>query len=171
MEIKATSKFDYETIRTFYYMSIKRRVILETVFFAVLEAIIILEMFLFGISSVLCGLAIGIPVGSLIVCLLRLLGVKSYYKSYGKMKNVKNEYTFLEDSFCAVSNNEGMCGESETKYSMIEKVIEKPDYIYIFQTKRQAIIVDKSTITGGTVEDIRNKLMPILQKKYYCKFK
>lgn len=171
MEINATSKFDYETMRAFYYMSIKKRVILETGFFAVLEAIVILEMFLFGISSVLCGLAIGIPLGSLIVCLLRLLGVKSYYKSYGKMKNVENEYTFLEDSLRAVSNNEGIRGESEIKYSMIEKVIEKPDYFYIFQTKRQVIIVDKSTITGGTVADIRNKLMPILQKKYYYKCK
>ena len=171
MEIKATSKFDYETMRAFYFMSRVQRVIFYAIIYAILEVISIILMFTYGVDSFNMSLAIAYPIIFLLSCLLSFIDAKRYYNSLGSMKDTVTEYTFYDDYFHAISNVEGMSGENHTKYCMIEKVIEKPEYIYIFQTKRQAFIVDKSTITGGTVEDIRNKLMPILQKKYYCKCK
>ncbi|MBQ8164669.1 MAG: YcxB family protein [Clostridia bacterium] len=171
MEIKATSKYDYETARAFYYVLTLKRIVIDIIIFAVLEAIVLLKIFLFGISTMMLAVAILIPVELLVICLFHFVGAKRFYNSLGKMKNVENEFTFFEDSFRAVSKIEGMNGGSEIKYSMIEKVVEKQDYIYIYQNKRQAFIVDKSTVIGGTVEDIRNKLIPILQKKYYYKNK
>lgn len=171
MEIKATCKFDYETMRAFYFMYKAKRVILYAIFYAILELLIIVNMLIFGVDIFLVSLVIAYPIIFLLTCLLSFAGSKRYYNSLGNMKDVETEYTFYDDGFHAVSSIEGMNGESNIKYSMIEKVIEKPEYIYMFQTKQRTMIVDKSTITGGTVDDLRNKLMPILQKKYYCKCK
>ena len=41
----------------------------------------------------------------------------------------------------------------------------------MFQTKNQVLLVDKNTIEGGTVEDIRNKLTTYVKDKYIiCKY-
>ncbi|MBE7064399.1 MAG: hypothetical protein E7384_01085 [Ruminococcaceae bacterium] len=174
MEIKATSKFDYETMRDYVRFSAvpksdaKKHMIFNIFSSVAAIVVIIFVMFLFGISKTMLVLLIGIIIMFGISLFMYYVMPKIQYNSLGKMQNVENEFTFYDDYLRATSNTDGINGESKMKYCMIEKVIEKPRYIYIYQNKRQAFIVDKTTITGGTVEDIRNLLMPILQDKYYC---
>ena len=40
-------------------------------------------------------------------------------------------------------------------------------YFFIFHTKNQAFVVEKSTFSGGTPEELRDKLSVLLGKKYY----
>jgi hypothetical protein len=41
----------------------------------------------------------------------------------------------------------------------------------IYQTNNQVFIVDKSTVEGGTAEEIRNKLCTFVKDKYIiCKY-
>ena len=53
---------------------------------------------------------------------------------------------------------------------MIPKAIETLDYLFIFQTRNQTFIVDKSTIVNGTIDDIRAKLIQYPHTKYIVKY-
>ena len=49
--------------------------------------------------------------------------------------------------------------------------IKISDYFFLYQTNNQAFLVDKSTVEGGSVDDIRNKLSSFVKDKYYiCKY-
>ena len=88
------------------------------------------------------------------------------------MQNMEQEYVFSEESFTVICLDENFKGQSERKYSVIPKVMENSKYFLIFQNGNQAFIVDKSTITGGTAEEIREKLSSFVPKKKYivCKY-
>ncbi len=57
------------------------------------------------------------------------------------------------------------------EYSLFTKVYETSDYFFLYQTNNQVFLVDKSTVEGGSVDDIRNKLSSFVKDKYYiCKY-
>ena len=91
---------------------------------------------------------------------------KIQYNALSNLKDIHNKYTFYDDSLVVESNNDVYSSNSKLDYNMIVKVIESNDYLFIYQSKNQVFIVDKSTIVQGTIEDIRNKLIPILNNKY-----
>ena len=62
------------------------------------------------------------------------------------------------------------CERIKVEYSGISNVVEAQKYFIIFEDKSHAYIVDKSTLVGGTVDDMRSQLVPIL-KDQYCLFK
>jgi len=71
-----------------------------------------------------------------------------------------------------INRSEEYTGQGEIKYSIIPKVMETPKYIFIYQDLRSVYIIDKSTVTNGTIEDIRAKLAQYVpQKKYIIKRK
>ncbi len=87
------------------------------------------------------------------------------YRSLGNLKDAVNAFTFSGGGFMVVGKTPGNCGESEISYTMVEKVVETTKLFLIFQTKSQAFIVEKSTFSGGTPEEPRNKLSPLLWEK------
>lgn len=89
------------------------------------------------------------------------------YRSLGNLKDAVNAFTFSDDGFMVVGKTPGNCGESEISYTMVEQVIESTKYFFIFHTKNQAFVVEKSTFSGGTPEELRDKLSVLLGKKYY----
>lgn len=100
-----------------------------------------------------------------------LFGPKIRYKALAKLKNAENEYVFCDDVFRVFTKTEVYDGKAEVEYSLFVKVYETSKYIFMYQTNNQVFPIDKSTIEGGTVEDIRAKLMPYLGKKYIiCKY-
>ena len=49
--------------------------------------------------------------------------------------------------------------------------METGKYFFLFRNKRQIFAADKSTLEGGTAAEIREKLQPVLGKKYViCKY-
>lgn len=89
------------------------------------------------------------------------------YRSLSKLKDAVNAYTFFDDNFKVVEKTQGNFGESEIAYTMVEQIIESTKYFFIFHTKNQAFVVEKSTFSGGTPEELRDKLSELLGKKYY----
>ena len=177
MEIKAKCKYDFESVKALAHLVMykkadpKKRLKFWTVVYAIIFAIVVLEMLAFGMDTVLFrALAVGIAI-LLLMYGWHFIVPKTQYKALAKLQNSENEYVFC-DTFLKVStkNNE-YNGESVIEYSYFVKAYETTKYFFLFQTNNQAFLVDKNTIEGGTAEEIRNKLSGLLKNKYIvCKY-
>lgn len=177
MEIKARCKFDLNSMKALTHLSLfkkadpKRRMIFWSVLYIVLAAIMILEIVLLD-----AGKDLAFPLFALIVawCLVFFLYAfmpKIRYNALANMKEAENEYIFCDNALKAYTKSQAYNGEAEVQYSLFVKVFETSRYFFLFQTKNQVFIVDKSTIEGGTAENIRNKLAPYIKGKYIiCKY-
>ena len=176
MEIRAKSKFDFDTIKALIYLSLykkanpKKRFIIHTGVSVFLALVIALEMIVFSDTNLLFFFCLIIFI-LLIQCFMYFILPRIRYNAMLKMKGIENEFLFMDDGVRISSKSEDYNGEGEIKYAMLYKVYETSDYFFLFQNKNQAFIVDKSTIESGYAGDIRNKLISILQKKYIiCKY-
>ena len=96
---------------------------------------------------------------------------KVRYNALAKMKQTQNEYNFTDEKIFVTTTGAEYNGEAEIEYSLFVKVYETTKYLFLYQTNNQVFIVDKSTIEGGTVEKIRNKLSSFVKDKYIiCKY-
>lgn len=87
------------------------------------------------------------------------------------MKDAENEYIFCDNSLKTFTKSETYNGEAEIEYSIFVKVYETSDYFFLYQNNNQVFLVDKSTIEGGRIDDIRNKLSSFVKDKYIvCKY-
>ena len=75
-------------------------------------------------------------------------------------------YVFGEDGIKANARGAGIETGGEMAYTTFMRVIESSRYFFIFQSKNQAFLVDKSTIEGGTAEQIRSRLSAVEGIKY-----
>ena len=125
MEIKATSKFDYETIKDFVRFSMfpnsnaKKYMTGFIIYFSVMTMVILLLMMIFGVSKYMLILLVLMIVFFAIMLFFYFMLPKIQYNALGKMKDAENEFTFYDDYIRASTNIEGMSGISEIKYSMI----------------------------------------------------
>ncbi len=177
MEIKAKCKFDFDSIKAltrllmFKKVDPKKQMIFWTIAYAILLAVVVLEIIIFDgdlILFVLLGLII----------FMYLLGYYLYfvlpkirYKALSKMKEAENKYIFCDNVIKAFTKSAEYNGEAEIEYSLFVKVYETSKYFFLYQTNNQVFIVDKFTIEGGNAEDIRNKLSYFVKDKYIiCKY-
>ena len=177
MEIRAKCKFDFESIRALTHLSMfkkanpKNRMIFWSAAFAILFIIIILVIIAFGFDTTLAVL-LGVEIfGLLLIYFWYFIIPKIQYKSLAKMQNVENQYIFCDDVLKTFTKSQEYNGEAEIEYSLFVKLYETSKYLFLYQTNNQVFIVDKSTIEGGTVEEIRNKLSAFVKDKYIlCKY-
>lgn len=176
VEIKAKCIFDYKGVKALTYVTMYKRNNPQTAFHFLntLAAFMILAIIWgmqFGVDSKSIYLLVLYVIIFLFNCFLYFVFPRMQYRALDKMKGIENEYTFCNEGIKVTSKHELYNGDAELKYSMIPKVMETSAYLFIYQSKNQVFIVDKSTITGGSIEDIRQKLIPHLKKKYIiCKY-
>ena len=176
MEIKANCKFDFDSIRALTHLSLfkkanpKKRFLTWSIISAILAVVIIFEIIVFS-DAMLIELLCVAGVLFLLECYLYFLLPKIRYKALAKMKDAENEYIFCDNVLKTFTKSQEYNGEAEIEYSLFEKVYETTNYLFLYQTNNQVFIVDKSTIEGGTVEEIRNKLSAFVKNKYIvCKY-
>lgn len=177
MEIRAKCKFDFDSVKALAHLTMfkranpKKRLIFLSFAFAILFGIIILEMVIFDVDSILLVL-LGVDIVWLTVLYFWYFFIpKIKYKSLSKMKDIENEYIFYDDELKAFTKSEEYNGKAAIEYSFFVKVYETSKYFFMYQTNNQVFLVDKSTVEGGTVEDIRNKLSAYTKDKYIiCKY-
>ena len=176
MEIKAKCKFDFDSIRALTHLSLfkkanpKKRFLTWSIISAILAVVIIFEIIVFS-DAMLIELLCVAGVLFLLECYLYFLLPKIRYKALAKMKDAENEYIFCDNVLKTFTKSQEYNGEAEIEYSLFEKVYETTNYLFLYQTNNQVFIVDKSTIEGGTVEEIRNKLSAFVKNKYIvCKY-
>jgi len=177
MEVKARCKFDINAIKALSHVSVfkksnpKKTVIARAILFLVVLFLIAVELIAFGFDLILIVL---FSVGILVItidCFMFFCLPKIQYKSLAKMKDVENEYTFCDNILKVSSKSQEYNGEAEIEYSLFVRVYETSKYLFLYQTNNQVYIVDKSTIEGGTVEEIRNKLSAYIKGKYIiCRY-
>ncbi len=176
MEIRAKCKFDFDSIKALTHLSLfkkanpKKRFITWSIVSAALAIVIVLEMLIFSDTDLVELLCVDIVL-VLLECYLYFLLPKIRYKALAKMKNTQNEYVFLDNVLKTVTKSQEYNGEAEIEYSLFVKVYETTNYFFLYQTNNQVFIVEKATVEGGTVEDIRNKLSVYVKDKYIvCKY-
>ncbi|MCH5198323.1 MAG: YcxB family protein [Oscillospiraceae bacterium] len=163
MKITAASKYDRKTVtalarvNAFKKHNPKKRMILSTVlisFIVVISIYLLLfyddhfaYMFLFLTAILL-----------LMECYIYLLFPKIQYRSLGKFAETCHTFCFTDDALSVTSSAGEYNGTCSIAYSMLYQLMETSEYLFIFQTKRQVYIVDKSTVRGGTIDELRAKL-------------
>ncbi len=177
MEIKAECTYDYDTCKAIAHAYIYKKqkpvkALISTYIFCLLFALA--DIYVIGSDdSVLANYIILILLVFVFVfeTVNYFLVPRIQYKSLSKMKDLGNDYVFRDEDFTAETASEEYSGDSVIRYSFLYKVMETEKYFFLFQNKRQIFAVDKSTLEGGTAEDIRKKLQPVLGKRYIiCKY-
>lgn len=177
MEIKAKCKYDLDSVKALTHLTMfkkanpKKRMVFWTIIYAIVLASITLELIYFGMDSTLyVPLCVGI-LGIALIYFWYFFTPKIQYNALAKLKDVENEYIFCDNIFKAVTKSKEYTGEAEIEYSLFVRVYETSKYIFMYKTNNQAFLVDKSTITDGTIEEIKNKLQSYLKDKYViCKY-
>lgn len=162
MEIRARSIYNQETCSAAAQIIFKNRL---------LPLIIILTC-IFTLLFLIQRLIISAIVFLIMMIFLTLFtfkfSVSNQYKTFYKLQNTHYYFLFRDNDFTlsAQAPNGVYTGQSIYNYNIIYQVIEHKNYLLIYITKAQALIVDKRTIENGTMDNIRCKLMPLLGKKY-----
>ncbi len=177
MEIRAKCKFNFESVRALTHISMykksnpKKRMLFLNIWIIVVLFIIILEIIIFGMDLPLVLFVIGSAVLLLWNAYMWFIFPKVRYNALAKLKDVENEYIFYDNILKISSQNQGYNAEEEIEYSLLVKVYETTQHLFLYRTNDQVFIIDKSTIEGGTVEEIRNKLSAFVKNKYIiCKY-
>lgn len=171
MEIKAKCVMDRETVKKFARQSLYKRkepkkgmigfCIMAVILIAITVAALIIltdEIYAYMLPIELLLF--------LVMCYIFFVYPTITYNSLGKLKNVTNEYRFCDDRLFVNSVSDEYNGKSEIKYTLIVKVTETKEYFYIYQTNRQAYVVDKSSIEDNATAELRNKLLQYDNIKY-----
>ena len=172
MNVKATGTLDYPTVCTLMRLSMfrkwepKKAMQISAVVYVILSVIIILEMHFFCKDAIQIGALIVVILCYILLCYLYFLFPKIRFVALGTMKNIVNEFVFLDDIIFVSAQNENYSGECKMEYTGMKKVVETSKYFYIYYNASQVYPVEKATITNGTEEDIRNKFCDVQTLKY-----
>ena len=184
MEIRASSRRDMETAKEFsYVVNFRSTSPLSTVIFlgvAFLTTWAVSAFILFKLYS--SGRAGAFPAVLIImvmafVLLLFLYAILAYFKMpkrqyefFGYSKDAEISYLFEDDTVTEYENAQNSSGNTTINYATLKKVYESNKRLYIYIDKVHVLIVDKSTITGGSVDELRDKLRDAVGKNYVvCK--
>ncbi len=177
MQIKAKSKFDKDSVKALFYLTLYKKSNPNKAF--IYRSVLCVFMFLFGIYLYPRFKVTIIPIfyiacTSIVFvcsCIMHFLLPKIQYKSLSNMKETENEYIFCDDVIKIFTKNNEYNGSAEIEYSLFVKVYETSKFFFLYQTQNQVFIVDKSTIENGTAGDIKNKLLSYVKDKYIvCKY-
>lgn len=170
MEIKASGKLSYDGIKYLIHTNMFKK--LNPKVGMTLFSVPCLLAFLYYLLCSIKFSSLYLPTASYLFLILYLLCLVYFflpmvrYKKLSKFKDAVNEYTFYDDKICICSQNDLYKSSAEMKYELIERVIETRKYLFIFKDKAQAYMVEKNTITNGTIDDLRRKLIFYVGDKY-----
>lgn len=106
--------------------------------------------------------------GAFLCCMLYIIMPRIQYKALSKQPCLTQQYTFTEDTMLVSACGEGVASESRLAYTALHKVVETKAYFFFYQSPASAFVVEKAALQGGTPEDLRALLQPVLQSRYIC---
>ncbi len=172
MEIKASSVYDLKATKAAWRAAVYKKKNPAKSFWtwiiiaAVITALSVLYQILVK-QDILMWVLIGLLVFFVsMLSLLYFLAPVQMYKNAGKIADMRKYFVFRDTDFHVQSSGEKYEGESTVQYSLLFKTMETGAYFFIYLTKSQFYIVDKSTLEGGSAEDIRSAMSAVLGEKY-----
>lgn len=171
MEIKATSKYDWETVREFnLFHQVKRRLWL----YIVLIVLVIFSVLGFALLAACNLLTIPLVALEFIVfycCFMVVFRVfilpKIRFNKNKVFHDAKNTFVFGEYVMQADQYGENASSAASVRYAAIWRIYETDRFFYIYINSRQAYVVDKSTVTGNTAEGLRMFLVKAVGMSKY----
>ncbi len=172
--IKAETKYTAETLRTYrdYFMS--QPMIKKNILHLGGAAAIILVAMIFVINESKNVDSFGLKFYVMIfiafgtICIIR--SVKGFHRALSIDENNDiHFYTFDDEQFTAVIENEHKRFELFCQYEHIKTVIENKNYWYICTRDTKTYIVGTDDLTEGTPEELRKLLQDKLGENYFCK--
>ena len=176
MEVKASSVYDAEAIRALVRLRLchgrnpVRWLVLWMTFIAVFLGIALWDVSHYG------------PDPLLIFCIVVFVVCACYFlfeffllpmlrlRAHGAIAGVKNEFLFGADSVKIRSVGEGVNAEAELDYSSIWRSYETSRYIFIYQNRVSAFIVDRRSLTPFQTAEVRRLLASGGKKYVRCKY-
>lgn len=176
MDIHGGCKYDFEAVRALSHVSLFRntRPVSRLFFFIICFLIVTFIHFFFvfrlGDDSLrICWFLMIFLI--CFECYLYFLLPRISYRGMKKLKDGEVFYVFQEDRFSESSVLQGYSGECVVEYKILVKVYETSSYIFLFQTNRQAFILDKASMSPEDALELRNRIRSILGKRYViCKY-
>ena len=172
MEVRAKCKFDPASIRALSHLQFygkynpKVRMRLRMCFYLAVLSLFVVNIILFGFEQKFLTMFVVCLLVIFFECFAFFIYPKIQFRAMAKLQYASNEYTFCDDVLKVVTVSDYFQGNEELRYSLFIKVYETSAFFFLFQTKTQVLIVDKSTIENGTEEEIRNQLTASMQGKY-----
>lgn len=136
-----------------------------------MTAIIVSGLIIFG-NSIFLVILLAVFVIVILLQIYMYFGLpKIRYKSVDKFVNLQNNFIYTEKNMIVSSDMGDYSGTTNIEYSILFKVMETSEYFFVFIQKQQVFLVDKSTVQGGTIEDVREVIKNALGKQYIiCKY-
>lgn len=169
MNIHATSRNDSDTIRDLNRAKFGIRHY-HTVFVAAAVLIVLLAIF-----QIITG-GFGWLTWIYAVLLLGWLGFYGYeyfvapgrlYRKDKRAKDADNIFDFGDDGVTVVCNAEAAYAKYSVGYDAIYAVYEEKERFYLFLSPDQAFAVDKDSVSGGSMVELRGELFGKLGEKRY----
>ena len=181
MEIKATTVYDEKTMKDFIGFSLfkgrnyklRRKIAfwIWPVLMLLLLGLIVLELAMNLDTDTREKLIM-----TFFGCILLWFGFFRLFPAFlfnqsKKLLGTVNTFAFQEDGFWMSSESPLFKGDSTWQYSALHKVYETQRYLYLFITGAQAYILQKNGITGGSAEELRERIAGRLPSGKYvvCK--
>lgn len=169
MEMKASCQFDLESAKALIYSQVfkkknpKRMVVMMTIATAILMTYVT-----FGCLTAdsISPLALLLP--AFIVCVyLRLCYIYFVWpkKMCKRNERARRHYVFRDDGFCA-TDPEDESYLKEVPYQTLVGGWETAQYLFLSVEKTSVFVVDKSTVNGGSIHELRAKLTETLGDAY-----
>lgn len=136
-----------------------------------MTAIIVSGLIIFG-NSIFLVILLAVFVIVILLQIYMYFGLpKIRYKSVDKFVNLQNNFIFTEKNMIVSSDMGDYSGTTNIEYSILFKVMETSENFFVFIQKQQVFLVDKSTVQGGTIEEVREVIKNALGKQYIiCKY-
>ncbi len=178
MGIQASCTFDEKTLTALNRCMLtartdpKKRLWTIAITYAMIAILVLIDLWWFGPNSMQSFMLTVMAILFLFILYRYFFTGKIRYRRLGSMQGIVNSYVFHQDAMEVTSNGTGYNADGEIQYCLIKKVKETSAYFFIFMNNNQAFIVDKSTITGGTADQIREYLATWVDEKKYivCKY-
>lgn len=177
MEVHASCKMDLDAIKALIRLEMfkkadpRKRMIFWSIVYGVLLTVCIVNWILFGFNTSNFAYVLVAILAPLLVFYMYFIVPKIRYKAMQGMRQSENKYVFLDDMLKISTAGQEYNGTAEVGYTLLVRAYETSHYFFLFETKNQVFLVDKSTLTGGTAEEIRSKLTSVLRSKYIlCRY-
>lgn len=168
MEITAHSNESYKAHKLFVNITLKNNNIFNKFFkilFPVFSVLALLLTLLY--DKEILPLALMLTFCTLLYYFIDIFMPLINYKLTKVSTGLHDILTFYDDEIKVISQSKNINTESTLGYDVLKKVYETNEFFFVYISHQQAFIVDKSTIQGGSEQQLRNRLVKAVGEKKY----
>lgn len=173
MEIKASCVYNLEVIRDFCYLDVKtgnspkKKVECLLMLAATVIVLAVFVIILFDYDIFMWMLIALTVLAVFLNCYLYFWLPKARYKTERNRGENTNTFLFYDDGFEGFLTEKGFTGSAQIKYDTLYKIIENKKYFIIFESKKRAHMIDKSTIDPEELAQLKRKLFDVMPREKY----